>query len=208
MIKNSYEKNWDVKPEDVLVCLIGRIVSWKGHEYFIKAISHVSNKIPNIKGIIVGDIGLDHYGTQELYFRKLMMLIKELKINEKIIFTGFRNDVKRLISAMDIIVHASSNPEPFGLVVIEGMAAGKPVIATAEGGVLDIIEDGVNGILVPCKDSKSMAKAIQKIYHDKKLSKKIGTAARKRIIEKFTIEHQVAAIEKVYESLLSIEQKM
>ena len=147
----------------------------------------------------------DYYGIQESYFRKLILLIKELKINEKIIFTGFRNDVPRLISAMDIIVHASSSPEPFGLVVIEGMAAGKPVIATAKGGVLDIIEDGVNGILVPCKDSKSMAKAIQKIYHDKKLSKKIGTAARKRIIEKFTIEHQVAAVEKLYDSLLGIE---
>ena len=96
--KNKYDKKLirkelGVKPEDVLVCLIGRIVSWKGHEYFIKAISHVANKIPDIKGIIVGDIGLDHYGTQELYFRKLMMLIKELNINEKIIFTGFRNDV-------------------------------------------------------------------------------------------------------------------
>ena len=213
LYKNKYEieiirKELGVKTDDFLVCIVGRIVSWKGHKYFIKAISQVADIIPDIKGIIIGDIEEDYYGQQESYSRELLTLIEELKINEKIKFTGFRSDVPRLISAMDIMVHASSSPEPFGLVIIEGMAAGKPVIATAKGGVLDIIEDGINGILVPCKDSKLMAKAIQKIYHDKKLSKKIGNAARKQIIEKFTIEHQVAAIEKVYESLLGIEQKM
>ena len=205
--KNNYDnerirKEIGVKTEDFLVCLIGRIVAWKGHEYFIKAIAKIANKYPKIIGIIVGDIGYDYYSIQESYYRKLILLIKELKINEKIIFTGFRSDVPRLISAMDIIVHASSSPEPFGLVVIEGMASGKPVIATAKGGVLDIIEDGVNGILIPCKDTDSMAKAILKIYHDKKMAKKIGVEARKRIIKKFTIEHQVAAVEKLYDSLL------
>ena len=170
-----------------------------------KQYAEIANKIPDIKGIIIGNVDEDYFGAQGSYYDKLLSLVEELKIKEKIIFTGFRNDVPRLVSAMDIIVHASSSPEPFGLVIIEGMAAGKPVIATAKGGVLDIIEDGVNGILVPCKDSKSMAKAIQKIYHDKKLSKRIGTAARKRIIEKFTIEHQVAAVEKLYDSLLGIK---
>ena len=109
-----------------------------------------------------------------------------------------------LVAALDVVVHASSTPEPFGLTVIEGMAAGKPVVATAAGGVLDIIEDGVNGMLVPCKDSKAMARAILQILSDRDKAKKMGLAARRRVTEKFTVQHQVTAVQKLYDSILGI----
>ena len=82
------------------------------------------------------------------------------------------------------------------------MAAGKPVVATAAGGVLDIIEDGVNGLLVPCKDSKAMALAIIKILSDRDVAEHIGNAARRRVFEKFTVRHQVTAVQKLYDSIL------
>ena len=72
-----------VKNIDILVCLIGRLVSWKGHEYFIKAIADIANKIPDIKGIIIGDFYEDYYGLQEPYYLKLLKLIEELKLNRK-----------------------------------------------------------------------------------------------------------------------------
>ena len=128
--------------------------------------------------------------------------MNSLGLKEKAIFTGLRNDVPRLMAALDVVVHASSQPEPFGLVVIEGMAAGKPVVATAAGGVLDIIEDGVNGLLVPCKDSKAMARAIIKILSDRDKAEQIGNAARQRIFEKFTVRHQVTAVQNLYDSIL------
>ena len=106
------------------------------------------------------------------------------------------------MAALDVVVHASSQPEPFGLVVIEGMAAGKPVVATAAGGVLDIIQDGVNGLLVPCKDSKAMARAIIKILSDRDKAEQIGNAARQRIFEKFTVQHQVTSVQNLYDSIL------
>jgi len=108
------------------------------------------------------------------------------------------------MSALDVVVHASSVPEPFGLVVIEGMAAAKPV-ATAAGGVLDIIEDGVNGLLVPCKDSKAMARAILQILSDRDKAEQMGLAARRRVTEKFTVQQQVTAVQKLYNSILAID---
>ena len=123
-------------------------------------------------------------------------------MQEKIIFTGYRSDISRIIAAMDIVVHASSMPEPFGLVIIEGMAAGKPVIATAAGGVLDIIEDGVNGLLVPPQNSKAMAETILQIIYNQDKAQKIGLAARRSVAEKFTVRHHVNAVQKLYDSIL------
>jgi glycosyltransferase involved in cell wall biosynthesis len=134
---------------------------------------------------------------------KLQFLIASYGLQDKIIFTGLRNDVPRLISGLDLVVHASSEPEPFGLVVIESMAAGKPPVATAAGGVLDIIEDGLNGILVPCKDSKALSRAIVRLISSPSRIARMGQAARQRVIDNFTVHHQVTAIEELYDNLLN-----
>jgi glycosyltransferase involved in cell wall biosynthesis len=152
--------------------------------------------------LIVGEVWNDKGGKNHRYYKRLKSLVRSLDIDDKIIFTGFRSDIPRFISAFDIVVLASSEPEPFGLVVIEGMAAGKPVIATASGGILDIIEDGVNGLLVPCKDSKAMAEAILEIVFNKDKAQRMGLAARRRVAERFTMERQIKAVEELYDSLL------
>jgi len=195
-------KEFDCKPDQKLIGLVARIDWWKGHEFFIEAIAEVSSKIPNIKGLIIGGLAELNYDRNIRYLDKLQVMVKSLGLGEKIVFTGHRSDVPRLLSALDVVVHASSTPEPFGLTVIEGMAAGKPVVATAAGGVLDIIQDGVNGLLVPCKDSKSMAKAILQILSDGDKAEQMGLAARHRIAEKFTIQQQIGAVQKLYDSIL------
>ena len=184
--------------------IIGRIDWWKGQNYFIEAMGQAVKTIPNLKGLIVGEIYNDPDGRNRQYLKKLRSLINFLNLNDKIIFTGFRSDIPRLISVLDVVVHASSEPEPFGLVVIEGMATGKPVIATAAGGVLDIIQNGVNGLLVPCKDSKAMAQAILKIISNPEWAEQIGIAARQRVAERFTLQYQVTAVQKLYDSILEL----
>ena len=199
-VKNEFNCNID----DHLVGIIGRIDRWKGQEFFIKAIAEVAKQIPSVKGLIIGGLKNRKIADREQYFNELQSLVKSLGIEEKIIFTGFRRDVPSLIAALDVVVHASCTPEPFGLEVIEGMAAGKPVVATAAGGVLDIIEDGVNGLLVPCKDSKTMASAILQILSDRDKAEQMGLAARRRVIEKFTAQQQLTAVQKLYDSILGI----
>ena len=198
------KKEFNCRPDDSLIGIVGRIDWWKGQEYFLEAIAEVLKQKTNVKGLIIGGLKNRNKPDRMEYLNKLKLLVRTLGIEEKIIFTGFRDDVPRLISGLDVVVHASCTPEPFGLVVIEGMAAGKPVVATAAGGVLDIIEDGVNGLLVPCKDSKAMAEAILQILSDRDKAKRMGLAARRRVTEKFTVQHQVTAVQKIYDSILVV----
>jgi glycosyltransferase involved in cell wall biosynthesis len=167
--------------------------------------SQAAEYIPNIKGVIIGDLETDVSIDLNLnYNNKLHSLVKSLGLEDRVIFTGFRSDIPALISTMDVIVHASSTPEPFGLVVIEGMAAGKPIIATAAGGVLDIIEDTVSGLLVPCKDSRAMAEAIMQIISNQNRAEQIGRAARQRVADKFTIQRQVTVVQELYDAILGL----
>ena len=195
-------KEFDCMPDQMLVGLVARLDWWKGHEFFLEAMADVVNKNHNIRGLIIGGLAELSYNSSSRYLDRLHVMLKSLGLGEKVVFTGHRSDVPCLVAALDVVVHASSTPEPFGLTVIEGMAAGKPVVATAAGGVLDIIEDGVNGLLVPCKDSKAMAMAILQILSDRDKAKKMGLAARRRVTEKFTVQHQVTAVQKLYNSIL------
>ena len=182
-------EEFGIKPNQSLVGIVGRIDWWKGHEYFLKAMARRNEHIPDLRGLIIGDLekNVVAIDRNQKYFNNLKLLVKSLGLADKIIFTGSGTDIPRLIAALDVVVHASSIPEPFGLVIIEAMASGKPVVATAAGGVLDIIEDGKNGILVPCKDAEAMAEAILRILSDQDRAKQMGTAARRRVAEKFTV---------------------
>ena len=204
---DSVRAEFDIAPEQPLVGLIGRIDWWKGHEYFLEAMAEISKEAPNASGLIIGPFEENEsIDRNREYLNKLHSMVSSLDLQDKIIFTGFRDDVPRLMAALDVVVLATSTREPFGLVVIEGMAAGKPVVATAAGGVLDIIEDGVNGSLVPCKDSKAMAQAILNIIFDKDKADKMGLLARQRVAEKFTVQHQVMAVQNLYDAMLNGSQ--
>ena len=200
---DSVREEFGLKSNQILVGLIGRIDWWKGHEYFIEAMSMVTKQNPDIRGLIIG--GLEKslsLNRNRQYLKNLNSLIESLNLTDKIIFTGFRDDVPRLISALDMVVHASSRPEPFGLVITEAMAAGKPVVATAAGGVPEIIKNGVNGLLVPCRDSVAMSEAILKTVLNPDKARQMGNSARRHAIKKFTTQHQIMAIQKLYDDIL------
>jgi len=191
-------------PQERLVGVVGRLDWWKGHEYFLEALAEVAQRIPNLRGLIVG--APENTPRNREYYQKLQSLTKSLGLDGKVVFTGFRGDVPRLMSALDVIVLSSSAPEPFGRVVIEGMAAGKPVVATAAGGVLDIIDDGVNGLLVPRQDSKAMAEAILELLSDREKARRIGLAARRRAEKQFTVQRHVVAVQQMYDAVLGAPQ--
>ena len=212
----DYGQKYDIKeirqelecePDQILIGLVARLDWWKGHEFFIEAMAEVAQQYNNIKGLIIGGIAELHYASSQRYLDSLHKMVKSLDLQEIITFTGHRSDIPRILSVIDVVVHASSTPEPFGLTVIEGMAAGKPVVATAAGGVLDIIEDGKSGLLVSCKDSKAMAKAIMLLLGDHEKAEHIKCDAKQRVAEKFTIERQVAAVQMLYGDVLDIKRK-
>ena len=98
-------------------------------------------------------------------------------------------------------MHASVEPEPFGLVLVEAMAAGKPVVATAQGGPLEIVEEGITGFLVPPGDAEALAGALGKLLADEGLGRRMGEAGRQRAWERFSVERMVRELEEVYEGL-------
>ena len=191
--------------KNILVGIVGRIDWWKGHEYFLEAVAKVAKRVPGIKGMIIGSLEENvAIELNRLYLEKLHFMVKALGLKENIIFTGHREDVPRLLSALDVVIHASSEPEPFGLVVIEGMAAGKPVIATEAGGVLDIIENGISGLLVTIRDSEAMAQAILQVILNREQAEQMGLAARRRVAERFTVQHQMTTVQKLYDTILGV----
>ena len=181
------------------IALIGRISSWKGQHIFIRAADLVHQRFPNARFFIVGSA---LFGESE-YDREVRSLTESLGLPGIVTFTGFRKDVLDVIREMDVIVHASTIGEPFGLVIVEGMAAGKPVIATNGGGVPEIVEHGKTGILIPMANVEAMADAISLVLANPVLAADMGARGRERVRENFTIEHTARKIEAVYQAMLS-----
>jgi glycosyltransferase involved in cell wall biosynthesis len=186
----------------VRIGLIGRISPWKGQNIFLRAAALVHQNFPNARFFIVGSA---MFGEAE-YDREVRSLTESLGISGVVTFTGFRSDVQNVIADMDLIVHASITGEPFGQVIIEGMAAGKPVIATNGGGVPEIVEDGKTGILVPMGDVQAMAAGISRLLAEPALAAEMGARGRERVRNHFTIELKARKVEAVYMAMLSRSQ--
>jgi glycosyltransferase involved in cell wall biosynthesis len=192
------------KCDHLHIGIIGRLDWWKGHDYFIKALPLITQQYPHLRASIVGTVSKsDNYLRNKQYQQSLQDLVISLGLEDTVTFTGHRNDIPDFIAGLDILVHASSRPEPFGLVIIEGMACGKPVVATAAGGVPEIIEDNVNGVLVPCKDSRAISLAVIDLLTDRERAMRIGLAGRKTAVEKFTVDRQTRQVENLYHHVLN-----
>lgn len=189
-----------VTAQDWLISNVGRLDWWKGHEYFLQSMAQVIQLHPNTKALIVG--AADSTPQNQDYYQGLRQLVTDLGLAEHVIFTGFRTDIPRVMVASDVVVHSASEPEPLGRVIIEAMAAGRPVVATAAGGVLDIVEDQVTGLLVPPKNATSMAKAIQQLLQNREQAQTIAQHAQQRAKERFSIKQHVTAVQQIYHRTL------
>ena len=178
--------------------LVGRISPWKGQDIFIRSAALVHQRFPDARFFIIGAalFGEDHFEQE------VRQLPKQLGIEGIVEFTGFRSDIRRAVSDLDLVVHASTKGEPFGQVIIEGMAAGKPVVATNGGGVPEIVEDGHTGILVPMGDVQAMAEAICRIISDPVGANSMGIRARQRVAAHFTLQQTARRVEAVYAEML------
>jgi glycosyltransferase involved in cell wall biosynthesis len=140
---------------------------------------------------------------EQQYEAEMHELAKELGIAHAVEFTGFRNDVPHLMGKLGILVHASTTGEPFGQVIVQGMAAGKPVVATNGGGVPEIVVHGTTGLLVPMGDVSAMAAAICTLLEAPAMAAEMGYAGRQRVLDHFTIERTARKIEAVYADTLA-----
>ena len=178
--------------------LVGRICPWKGQHIFIEAAALVHARWPNVRFQIIG-AALFREHDYELELRRT---VEQQRLERVVEFTGFQSDVARAISGLDILVHASTVGEPFGQVIVQGMACELPVIATNGGGVPEIVQDGVTGLLVPMGDAPAMADAICRLLEDTSSARNMGVQGRKRAVEHFTIERSTQKLMDVCERVI------
>ncbi len=178
----------------VRIGLVGRISPWKGQDIFIRAAALLKEKHPEARFEIIGAPIFAERG----YEGELLRLRNELHVNNTVAFAGFVENVPARIAELDIVVHASVTGEPFGQVIIEGMAEQKPVVATNGGGVPEIVEDGITGLLVPMGDALRMAEAIDYLLTHPDEATEMGVRGRERVQTHFTIQKTARMVEAVY----------
>lgn len=149
-----------------LVGLFSRLSYWKGQHVLLSAVKD----LPEVHVMLVGDA---LFGEEE-YVSELKALATMPELTGRVHWLGFRDDIPTLMKACDIIAHTSTEPEPFGRVIVEGQLARKPVIASAAGGALELIEDGVSGCLFPLEDAATLSQQIERLISDRSLADKIA----------------------------------
>ena len=184
----------------VRVGIVGRLTPWKGQHIFLEAARQTLASGADVEFFLAGSA---MFGEDD-YEAALKKQVADAGVGEKVKFLGFVDDVPGLLDTLDILVHASTTPEPFGQVVIEGMAEGLPVIATDGGGVKEIVVDGESGLLVPMGDAAALAAALQALLADPEAARKLGRAGYLRVRRHFTAAQTARKIERVYADILGI----
>ena len=155
--------------------MVGRIAPWKGQDVFLRAFA---GAFPDgeERGLI---LGAPLFGEEE-YERSLRALVEQLGLHDRVDLRGFTDDVAAELAEVDALVHASVIPEPFGRVIVEGMAAGLPVVAAAGGGPDEIVTEGVDGLLYPPGDVDELAARLRRVATDAGLAERLGRAGVER----------------------------
>ena len=192
--KNEIRKEFNIDPKAIVIGMSGRFSPGKGQEEFLKAAKILKDKInDNILFVIAGAAS---FGEDE-YEKKIRELTAELELSKYVIFTGYRNDMPRILSMLDIFVFPS-HEESFGITLTEAMALELPSVASGKAGVLDLISDSETGLLVPPKNPGELAEAILKLAENPRLRKQLGKASRKKAEEIFNAEYELGILEAYY----------
>lgn len=188
-----------LEPHHIAIGIFGRVIPWKGQMMFVKAVIRAMQVNPDIRGVIVGD---ESDGGRD-YFDQIRRTIEAAGATERFVFTGYAADVERYYAAMDVVVHASIEPEPFGMVVPEGMAAGRPVIAADEGGPREVVTHGHDGLLVPPRDEDALMAAMVRLAGDPEERRRLATNAAQTARRRFGIPTNARSVRAVYDAVFS-----
>jgi|DewCreStandDraft_4_1066084.scaffolds.fasta_scaffold02256_9 glycosyltransferase involved in cell wall biosynthesis len=187
---------------DPLIGMVANLQEWKGQGTVLDAVEILRDEFPSLLCLLIGDVSPRNQQDQQ-FAETLRRQILERNLLKNILLTGYRPDVPDLMNAMDIVLHASIQPEPFGMVVLEAMSLGKPVIATDLGGPKEIIENGVSGLLVPPGDAQALSERISRLLRDTSLRQRLGQNASKRVEGSFSLGGFSQRINSFYQELFS-----
>ena len=189
----------------VRVGLVATFARWKGHAVFLESLSKLSVETP-VRGYVIGgpiyQTGGSQWTRQELEDHS-----RRLGLSGKVGFTGFLDDTAEAMRSLDIVVHASTQPEPFGMVIVEGMACGKPVIVSKAGGAAELFEEERTALGYPPGDATALARQIERLASDVSLRARLGEAARAAAERSFRPERMACEAIRLYTECHGAQQK-
>lgn len=187
-------------PGELLVVMVGRVNAWKGQGLLVDAFAKaVRRSRAPMRLVLVGSA----FAGQEHFERELRQVVRDSGCADRIQLLPFRSDIEPVWAAADIAVVPSTEPEPFGRVAIEAMAHGKPVLAAAHGGLVEIVEPEVTGCLVAPRDAEALAQALCRLADDAELRRRWGAAGLARQRRLFSVHSYVESMASVLRSALS-----
>ena len=197
--RQRFRRAWRISDDTVAIGIVGFIDSWKGQDLFLRAGAQVLETRRNVRLFVVGGPrGGPAAHRCEAVQRELHDFVDATGIGDSVAFTGHVDVLDGALDGLDVVVHASTEPEPFGMVILEAMAKQTPVIASGEGGPCEIIDDGRSGILFEPRATQSLVSAMLEASDDRSVRERLGTCARSEVAKRFTPEKAAARLEALY----------
>lgn len=193
----AFREGLSLESGQVVVTLVGRINRWKGQGLFVEAAEILADKHPELVFLMVGSPP----PGQQHFFGELNSRVKLSWVREKIKLLNYTDDIWTVWAATDIAVVPSTEPEPFGLVAVEAMLMGKPVVAADHGGLREIVEHGATGLMFPPGDARALASAIGVLCVDSGMRVSMGERGRLRGLEKFGLRAFQIAFNRIYSAM-------
>ena len=180
-----------------LVGMVGRVSAWKGQEVFVRAASILRRQGVPCHFVAIGGV----FDGETKHMDRLRAVVEESQVGDMLTLVDFRKNARRYMPAFDVFVLPSTLPEPFGTVILEAMAAGVPVVASAHGGPREMIVEGETGLLVPPGDPEALAGAVRSLLDDPERARRIGEAGQGYFSSHFLLQRYVSEIEQLYSAL-------
>ncbi|MFI0414683.1 MAG: glycosyltransferase family 4 protein [Candidatus Thiodiazotropha sp.] len=196
-IRNKLGLNEDQQ----IIGVMGNIREWKGQEVAVRAMRKIVDEYPNTVCLLIGDTAKEDMHYEE----RLHTLIRELGLGSNIIFTGYIKNVSDYLNILQIVLHTSIEPEPFGRVLIEAMSLSKPLVAAGDGAVPEIVVNEKTGLIFKPGDHECLAELVIKLLQHKQYAENLGKEGYIRLLEYFHINVNIEKTQLLYDKILSKE---
>ena len=199
----AFRREYGIPENALLIGLVGRLESSKGQDVLLKAFAKICHEYPDLHVLLAGEPPPEAGD----YDRKLRDLAQKLNIFDRVHFVGFQVNTPPVYAALDVCVLASRK-ESFGLVLLEAMAMGVPLIATAAGGVPEIVKNGENGLLIPPEEPDALARALKRLIGDPNLCNKLSKGGQNAVAGKFSLDKHLEALEGHFNEVIQARRRI
>ncbi|TFV95553.1 glycosyltransferase family 1 protein [Algoriphagus kandeliae] len=182
--KPALREELGLSPDQILIGMVGRINPGKGQGFFLEMAQELISKYPQLHFVLVGD----PFPGYEPILDELLQKIQNEGIGQQVSYLGFRDDIPEIMASLDIFVLPSTLPDSFPTVILEAMAAGKPIVATQSGGAIEMVEEGKTGFLIPIGDVNQGVVVLSQLIEGKDLREKLGKEGQNRVLKEFSLE--------------------